>query len=58
MLLCSVKIFMEEYPMSEEKKENLTPDAENENLHKELEELKDTFQAAYDETVIQMLFLH
>lgn len=37
--------------MSEEKKENLTPDAESESLKKELEELKDTFQAAYDETV-------
>ena len=37
--------------MSEEKKENLTPDAEDANLKKELEELKDTFQAAYDETV-------
>lgn len=37
--------------MSEEKKENLTPDTENESLKKELEELKDTFQTAYDETV-------
>ena len=37
--------------MSEEKKENLTPESESENLAKELDELRDTFQAAYDETV-------
>ncbi len=37
--------------MSEEKKENLTPDTESESLEKELEDLKDTFQTAYDETV-------
>lgn len=37
--------------MSEEKKENLTPDTEEESLKKELEELKDTFQTAYNETV-------
>lgn len=37
--------------MCEKKEENLTPDTGEKTLNEELEQLKDTFQAAYDETV-------